>query len=103
MGDEFDDDLDEALLYERDELETGWAVLSKRWNISSEELKIRYRFLINREAELDRNRHAGERRCLRCRKNFWSEHKKNVQICAACTVKNQEFASNMADDNGFGS
>lgn len=100
---DFDDDLDEALIYERDELETGWAVLSRRWNIPAQALKDRYRFLINQEAEKERLKNAGHRECLKCRQTFWSEHKRNQQICPACTVKNQELACNMAEDRRFGS
>lgn len=99
---EFDDDLDEALIYERDELETGWVILSQRWNIEPQVLKLRYRFLVNRESEKQRKKNAGRRSCLKCRKQFWSPHKINIQICTPCTIKNQEYASNMADDSGFG-
>ena len=100
----FTDAIDGALLYERDELNTGWAILSKRWSIGPDRLKKRYRYLIEFEIEKDRLRFAGETKCLGigCGKRFMSEHRVNIRFCDSCRIKNEEIAHNMRENVTFG-
>ncbi len=98
----FTPEIDEDLLYERDEFTTSWSILSRRWEIPIADLKARYKFLIDEEIRKDRERHAGETRCLKCNSNFFSEHKINIRFCQTCREKNAEFATNMQEDWGFG-
>ena len=55
----FTPEIDEDLLYERDEFTTSWSILAKRWGIPIAALKDRYRFLIEEEIRKDREKHAG--------------------------------------------
>ena len=98
----FTPEIDEDLLYERDEFTTSWSILAKRWGIPIAALKDRYRFLIEQEIRKDREKHAGETICITCRAKFWSEHKVNLRYCQSCREKNSEYAANMAEDWSFG-
>jgi len=93
---------DDELLFQRDELSTGWTILAKRYIVSVAEVKARYKFLIEDEIIKEKEKNAGESTCLKCRKKFLSEHKVNIRTCPSCKILNNEMAANMAEAVRFG-
>lgn len=93
---------DDVLMYERDELSTGWAVLSKRYGVEVSILKARYKFIIEDELAQERAKREGIVICLKCRQKFLSEDKINLRFCSPCRAINNEMAANMVEARGFG-
>lgn len=93
--------IDEDLLFERDEHDTSWIALQKRFGIPVATLKKRYRALIDAEIAAERAKYAGETKCLGsyCGKKFMSEDKFRIRFCDSCRNKNKELAVNMAEDS----